>query len=62
MNLIPENLSLSGLVTLTEMKERQENVVKERERQLAKKHLEARLMEKAKEDKKKKDQKKVCIL
>ena len=44
------------------MKERQENVVKERERQLAKKHLEARLMEKAKEDKKRKDQKKVSMI
>ncbi|GFO04131.1 fam50-like protein [Plakobranchus ocellatus] len=54
--------STIGLVTLNEMKERQENVVKERERQLAKKHAEARLMEKAKEDKKRKDQKKITML
>ncbi|CAL1533731.1 unnamed protein product [Lymnaea stagnalis] len=54
--------STIGLVTLTEMKARQENVIKERERQLAKKNAEARLIEKAKADKKKKDQRKITML
>ncbi|XP_059160278.1 protein FAM50A-A-like isoform X2 [Physella acuta] len=54
--------STIGLVTLTEMKARQENVIKERERQLAKKNAEARLIAKAKEDKKKKDQRKITML
>uniref|UniRef100_A0A0B7A2S4 FAM50A/XAP5 C-terminal domain-containing protein n=1 Tax=Arion vulgaris TaxID=1028688 RepID=A0A0B7A2S4_9EUPU len=54
--------STIGLVTLTEMKARQENVVMERERQLAKKNAEARLMEKAKKDKKIKDQRKITML
>ncbi|KAH9519661.1 hypothetical protein Btru_003266 [Bulinus truncatus] len=54
--------STIGLVTLNEMKARQENVIKEREQQLAKKNAEARLIEKAKEDKKKKDQQKITML
>lgn len=41
-----------GLVTLTEMKAKQEDVVKAREKQLAKKDAEARLIEKQKKDKK----------
>ncbi|XP_005094663.1 protein FAM50 homolog [Aplysia californica] len=54
--------STIGLVTLDEMKARQENVIKERERQLANKHAEARLIELAKEDKKKRDQRKITML
>ncbi|CAG5134859.1 unnamed protein product [Candidula unifasciata] len=54
--------STIGLVTLTEMKARQENVIIERERQLAKKNAEARQIEKAKEDKKKKEQRKITML
>ena len=50
----------SGLVTLTEMKAKQEDVVKLREKQLAKKDAESRLKEKIKADKKKKEKMKVC--
>ena len=42
------------------MRAKQESVIKERERQLAKKNAEARLMEQQKEDKKRKEQRKVC--
>ncbi|KAL4237782.1 Protein fam50a [Mactra antiquata] len=51
-----------GLVTLTEMKAKQEVLVKEREKQLAKKNAEARLMEKQKRDKKQKEKMKIAAL
>ena len=51
----------SGLVTLDEMKAKQEDVIKKRQLQLAKKNAEARLIEKEKERKKKKEQQKVWI-
>ena len=47
------------MVTLTEMKAKQEDVVKLREKQLAKKDAESRLKEKIKADKKKKEKMKV---
>ncbi len=50
---------LLGLVTLDEMRAKQESVVKEREKQLAKKNAEARVIEQQKEDKKRKEQRKV---
>lgn len=50
---------VTGLVTLDQMRERQELVVKEREKQLAKKNAEARLIEKAKAERKKKEIKQV---
>lgn len=52
----------TGLVTLDEMKAKQEHVVKEREKQLAHKKAEGKSKEKQQEDKKKKDQKKVFKL
>ena len=52
-------LVLVGLVTLTEMKAKQEDVVKLREKQLAKKNAESRLKEQIKADKKRKDKMKV---
>jgi len=54
--------STVGLVTLDEMKAKQENVIKEREKQVAKKIEEAQLVIKAKEDKKLKDKKKINML
>ncbi|KAK3093004.1 hypothetical protein FSP39_009904 [Pinctada imbricata] len=51
-----------GLVTLDEMKAKQEDVIKRREKQLAKKDAEARLIEKRKEDKKKKERMKIAHL
>lgn len=51
-----------GLVTLTEMKAKQEVLIKERERQLAKKNAEARLIEKQKEEKKRKEKMKIAAL
>ncbi|ESO83531.1 hypothetical protein LOTGIDRAFT_222603 [Lottia gigantea] len=54
--------STVGLVTLDEMKAKQESVLKEREKQLAKKNAEARLVEKEKEDRKRKEQKKITLL
>lgn len=54
--------STIGLVTLDEMKAKQEKVVKEREKQLAHKKSSARSAEKLQEDKKKKDQKKINML
>jgi hypothetical protein len=48
-----------GLVTLDEMKAKQETLIKQREKQLAKKNAEARLIEKEKEDKKRKEKMKV---
>ena len=52
----------AGLVTLTEMKAKQEDVVKLREKQLAKKDAESRLKEQIKADKKRKEKMKVGIL
>ncbi|PVD25693.1 hypothetical protein C0Q70_13353 [Pomacea canaliculata] len=54
--------STIGLVTLDEMKAKQEHVVKEREKQLAHKKAEGKSKEKQQEDKKKKDQKKINML
>lgn len=54
--------STIGLVTLDEMKAKQEIVVKEREKQLAHKKSSARSAEKLQEDKKKKEQKKLKML
>ncbi|XP_046582468.1 protein FAM50A-like [Haliotis rubra] len=51
-----------GLVTLDEMRAKQESVVKEREKQLAKKNAEARVIEQQKEDKKRKEQRKITML
>ncbi|KAK3586838.1 hypothetical protein CHS0354_034876 [Potamilus streckersoni] len=51
-----------GLVTLNEMKAKQEDVIKAREKQLAKKDAEARLIEKQKEDKKQSDRMKIANL
>ncbi|XP_078315481.1 protein FAM50A-A-like [Crassostrea virginica] len=51
-----------GLVTLDEMKAKQEDVIKKRQLQLAKKNAEARLIEKEKERKKKKEQQKIASL
>lgn len=52
-------INASGLVTLDEMKAKQEDVIKKRQLQLAKKDAQARLIEKEKERKKKKEQQKV---
>lgn len=51
-----------GLVTLDEMKAKQEDVIKKRQLQLAKKDAQARLIEKEKERKKKKEQQKIASL
>lgn len=51
-----------GLVTLDEMKAKQETLIKQREKQLAKKNAEARLIEKEKEDKKRKEKMKIAAL
>lgn len=51
-----------GLVTLDEMKAKQEDVIKKRQLQLAKKDAKARLIEKEKERKKKKEQQKIASL
>ncbi|KAL3873278.1 hypothetical protein ACJMK2_036414 [Sinanodonta woodiana] len=51
-----------GLVTLNEMKAKQEDVIKAREKQLAKKDAEARFIEKQKEDKKQSDRMKIANL
>lgn len=51
-----------GLVTLDEMKAKQEDIVKKREKQLAKKNAEAQLIEKQKEDRKKKEKMKIANL
>lgn len=51
-----------GLVTLTEMKAKQEDVVKLREKQLAKKDAESRLKEQIKADKKRKEKMKIASL
>ncbi|VDH94586.1 protein FAM50A-A-like [Mytilus galloprovincialis] len=51
-----------GLVTLDEMKAKQEDIVKKREKQLAKKNAEAQLIEKQKEDRKKKEKLKIANL
>lgn len=51
-----------GLVTLDEMKAKQEAIIKKREKQLAKKNTEARLIEKEKEDRKKKEKMKIANL
>ncbi|KAL5007924.1 hypothetical protein ScPMuIL_013505 [Solemya velum] len=51
-----------GLVTLDEMRAKQEDVVRRREAQLAKKDTEARLMEKRKQEKKKKEKMKIAAL
>lgn len=51
----------AGLVTLTEMRARQEDVVMKWEKQLAKKNAEAKLVETESEEKKKEDQKKVWL-
>lgn len=53
--------SAVGLVTLDEMKAKQEAIIKKREKQLAKKNTEARLIEKEKEDRKKKEKMKVIF-
>lgn len=50
---------MPGLVTLDEMKAKQEDVIKKRQSQLAKKDAEARLIEKERQRKKKKEQQKV---
>ena len=50
---------LLGLVTLMEMRAKQEDVVKAREKQLAKKDAESRLIEKQKQDRKKQEKMKV---
>lgn len=52
-------INFVGLVTLDEMKAKQEDIVKKREKQLAKKNAEAQLIEKQKEDRKKKEKMKV---
>ncbi|KAK6183493.1 hypothetical protein SNE40_010966 [Patella caerulea] len=54
--------STVGLVTLDEMKAKQESVIKEREKQMAKKNAQAKLVEKEKEDRKRKEQKKITLL
>ncbi|XP_062573785.1 protein FAM50A-like [Saccostrea cucullata] len=51
-----------GLVTLDEMKAKQEDVIKKRQSQLAKKDAQARLIEKEKERKKRKEQQKIASL
>ncbi|XP_053388523.1 protein FAM50A-like [Mercenaria mercenaria] len=51
-----------GLVTLNEMRAKQETLIKQREKQLAKKDAEARLIEKEKEDKKRKEKMKIAAL
>lgn len=51
-----------GLVTLDEMKAKQEDIVKKREKQLAKKNAETQLIEKQKEDRKKKEKMKIANL
>lgn len=51
-----------GLVTLTEMKAKQEDVVKMREKQLAKKDAQSRLLEKQKQDKKQREKMKIAAL
>lgn len=51
-----------GLVTLNEMKAKQEDVIKAREKQLAKKDAEARLIEKQKLEKIQKDKMKIAAL
>ena len=57
--LITQLFCVAGLVTLTEMKAKQEDVVKLREKQLAKKDAESRLKEQIKADKKRKEKMKV---
>lgn len=51
-----------GLVTLDEMKAKQEDVIKKREKQLAKKDAESRFIEKQKEDRKRKEKLKIANL
>lgn len=60
-NCFNNNIKLVGLVTLDEMKAKQEDVIKKREKQLAKKDAESRFIEKQKEDRKRKEKLKVCI-
>lgn len=52
--------SSKGLVTLDEMKAKQEDVVKQREKQLAKKDAEARQYAKQQEEKRRYEKMKVC--
>ncbi|XP_052769564.1 protein FAM50A-like [Mya arenaria] len=51
-----------GLVTLTEMRAKQEDVIKAREKQLAKKDAEARLIEKQRKDRKQNEKKQIAAL
>lgn len=51
-----------GLVTLDEMRAKQEDVIKKREKQLAKKHSEAQLLDQQKKERKKKEERKMAML